>query len=211
MKKSSTSKRLKEYMTKYGLKQVDILRKIKPFSEKFQIKFNKSDLSQYVAGKTEPRQDKIFLLARGLGVSDAWIMGYDVEDDLDAVKIPLLGQIACGSPILADENIEDYIPVPANVKVDFALRAKGDSMINARIHDGDVVMIQRADIVDNGHIAAVAVGDEVTLKRVYYYPEKDFLELRPENPSYESLIFTGQELEQVRIIGLAVAFTSLVR
>ncbi|MBP5580783.1 MAG: XRE family transcriptional regulator, partial [Ruminococcus sp.] len=118
--------------------------------------------------------------------------------------------IACSEPIF-DEITDTYISVSADIKADFCLVCKGDSMINARIHDGDVVMIQRADIVDNGRIAAVAEGDEVTLKRVYYYPEKDFLELRPENPSYESLIFTGQELEQVRIIGLAVAFTSLVR
>ena len=208
MKKSSTSKRLKEYMTKYGLKQVDILRKIKPFSEKFQIKFNKSDLSQYVAGKTEPRQDKIFLLARGLGVSDAWIMGYDVEDDLDAVKIPLLGQIACGIPILADENIEDYIPVPANVKVDFALRAKGDSMINARIQDGDIIYIRQQKNVENGEIAAVRVEDEATLKRVFYYPEKNIMILKPENPEYEDIIYQDSELDNIEIIGKAILFLS---
>ena len=199
---------LKEYMTKYGLKQVDILRKIKPFSEKFQIKFNKSDLSQYVAGKTEPRQDKIFLLARGLGVSDAWIMGYDVEDDLDAVKIPLLGQIACGIPILADENIEDYIPVPANVKVDFALRAKGDSMINARIQDGDIIYIRQQKNVENGEIAAVRVEDEATLKRVFYYPEKNIMILKPENPEYEDIIYQDSELDNIEIIGKAILFLS---
>ena len=125
-------------------------------------------------------------------------------------RLPVLGRIACGEPIF-DEITDTYISVSADIRADFCLVCKGDSMINARIFDGDVVMLRRTDMVDNGRIAAVAVGDEVTLKRVYYYPEKDFLELRPENPAYEPLIFTGAELEQVRIIGLAVAFTSLVR
>ncbi|MBQ5312107.1 MAG: helix-turn-helix domain-containing protein [Oscillospiraceae bacterium] len=159
--------------------------------------------------------DNAMRIADILGVTLGELSGDDEGlfggfEPIRSQKLPLLGKIACGEPIF-DEITDTYISVSADIKADFCLVCKGDSMINARIHDGDVVMIQRADIVDNGRIAAVAVGDEVTLKRVYYYPEKDFLELRPENPSYESLIFTGQELEQVRIIGLAVAFTSLVR
>lgn len=121
-------------------------------------------------------------------------------------KIPLLGTIACGEPILAAENIEQEVDMPVNIKADFALRCKGDSMIGARINDGDIVYIRKQCEVYNGQIAAVLIGEEATLKRVYYYPEK--LVLNPENPAYEPMIYVGSELEDVKILGLAVSFTS---
>ncbi|MBR3293591.1 MAG: helix-turn-helix domain-containing protein [Oscillospiraceae bacterium] len=125
--------------------------------------------------------------------------------------VPLLGTIACGDPILAQENIEGEVSAPEHVVADFALRCKGDSMINARIYDGDIVYIRQQARVDNGQIAAVLIGDEATLKRVYFYPESNKLVLNPENPAYEPLIFVGDELATVRILGRAVAFTSAVR
>lgn len=125
--------------------------------------------------------------------------------------VPLLGMIACGDPILAAENIEGDVSAPEHVVADFALRCKGDSMINARIYDGDIVYIRQQARVDNGQIAAVLIGDEATLKRVYFYPESNKLVLNPENPAYEPLIFIGDELATVRILGRAVAFTSNVR
>ena len=125
--------------------------------------------------------------------------------------VPLLGMIACGDPILAAENIEGEVSAPEHVVADFALRCKGDSMINARIYDGDIVYIRQQARVDNGQIAAVLIGDEATLKRVYFYPESNKLVLNPENPAYEPLIFVGDELATVRILGRAVAFTSAVR
>lgn len=108
MKISTTSERLKEYMAKYNLRQVDILEKTKPYCEKFGVKMNKSDLSQYVSGKNEPGQDKLVLLAKALHVSEPWLMGYDVPEATNNIiplpetkKLPLLGAIACGEPILA--------------------------------------------------------------------------------------------------------------
>ena len=84
-------------------------------------------------------------------------------------------------------------------------------MINARIYDGDIVFIKKQDVVDNGEIAAVIISDEVTLKRVYYYPEENTLRLQPENPTYRPLVYTGADLKQVRILGKAVAFQSTIR
>lgn len=126
-------------------------------------------------------------------------------------KIPLLGNIACGAPILAEEHIEEYIDIPKHVHADFALTCKGDSMINARIFDGDVVYIRQQEQVENGEIAAVLLDTEATLKRIYYYPEKNMLLLKAENPKYEDFIYVESELEQIRILGKAVAFTSCVR
>lgn len=125
-------------------------------------------------------------------------------------QVPRLGVIACGDPILAEENIECYDSVPDYVKCDFTLICKGDSMINARIYDGDIVCIRQQDIVENGEIAAVLVGDdEATLKRVYIH--QDRIILQPENPAYAPMVFVGEEMNKVRIIGKATHFISAVR
>lgn len=123
--------------------------------------------------------------------------------------VPLVGTIACGTPILAEQNVECVVDLPEHISADFALRCKGDSMINARIYDGDIVYIRQQPTVEDGQIAAVLIGDEATLKRVHLYP--DHIVLEPENPLYRPLVFWESEMETVRILGRAVAFTSVVR
>ncbi len=123
-------------------------------------------------------------------------------------RFPMLGEIACGEPLFADENHETYVDACADIEADFCLTAKGDSMIGARIHDGDVVFIRSMPIVENGQIAAVIIDNEATLKRWYYYPEKSKLVLTPENPAFEPLVYVGEELDDVRCLGLAVSFMS---
>lgn len=222
--KKTTSDRLKEYMNMTGLKQVDILEKCKPFCEKYNIRIGKNDLSQYVSGKVQPRQNKLSILGMALGVSEAWLMGYDVPmnhsldiskfDNIYPVnlkKIPLLGEIACGKPIFANEERESYVLAGSEIHADFCLRAKGDSMVNARILDGDIVFIRKQDMVDNGEIAAVAIGDDVTLKRVFYHPEQDLLILKAENSKYQDMIYSQNQLDQVYILGKAIAFQSDVK
>lgn len=126
------------------------------------------------------------------------------------VKVPRLGVIACGTPILAEENIETYDSVPEYVQCDYTLICKGDSMINARIYDGDIVCIRQQAQVEDGEIAAVLVGDdEATLKRVRYYP--DHIILEPENPMYKPLVFWDEQMNDIRIIGKATHFISAVR
>ncbi len=122
----------------------------------------------------------------------------------EMVKVPLIGRIACGQPITAEENVEGLVDAPKNARCDFALRCEGDSMIDAGISEGDVVFIRSQPEVNNGQIAAVRIGDEATLKRVYWNGK--VLQLLPENRSYPPLVFSGQELEQIHIEGLAVAF-----
>ena len=101
-----------------------------------------------------------------------------------------------------------YVEALSDLHVDFCLQAKGDSMINARIKDGDIVFIRSQPEVNNGEIAAVAIGDTATLKRVYYYPEKNQITLQAENPAFPPLTYVGAELEEIRILGKAVAFQS---
>lgn len=162
------------------------------------------------------RRDKIAKLAEALHTTPAYLMGWD-DDPLASLppntlplpamrRVPLLGTIACGTPILAAENLDGYVNMPETVHADFCLRCKGDSMVGARINDGDLVFIRQQPDVDNGAIAAVIVEDEATLKRIYKSTGK--IILQPENPRYEPFVFVGEELSQIRIIGKAVAFLS---
>ncbi len=124
-------------------------------------------------------------------------------------KIPLIGTIACGEPILAEENIDGEVNIPEHIYADFALRCKGDSMIDARICDGDIVYIKQQPTVDNGQIAAVLIGEEATLKKVFL--SEDTVTLMACNTQYAPMVFSGEKLNEIRILGKAVGFTSTVK
>jgi repressor LexA len=117
-------------------------------------------------------------------------------------KLPLLGQIAAGAPLLADENVEDSIAVPETLRGDFLLRVKGDSMIEAGILDGDIVVVQRAQDARNGEIVVALAGDdesadEATVKT--YYRERGRVRLQPENSALEPIY-----ADYVQILGKVV-------
>ena len=161
--------------------------------------------------------DKLKPIAEAINTSPAYLMGWEDEETLPAnvsriepmQKIPLVGQIACGTPILAEQNIEDYVDLPGHIRADFALTCKGESMIGAGIRTGDIVYIRKQEEVENGQIAAVMVGgDEATLKRVYTKP--GVVQLVAENPNIAPAVFIGKEAEQIHIIGLAVAYTHVL-
>lgn len=218
--KVSFAHRLREGLALRNLQQKDL-------SDRTGIP--KSALSQYCGGSFVPKQNRTALIAEALDVNEAWLMGYDVPMERqqpastsesiippgfspmpEMKKVPRLGRIACGEPILAEENIEDYDDVPAYVKADFTLVCKGDSMINARIYDGDIVCIRKQENVENGEIAAVLVdGDTATLKRVRLFP--DHIVLEPENPTYRPLTFWEEDMNKVHIIGKATHFISAVK
>lgn len=125
-------------------------------------------------------------------------------------KVPRLGRIACGDPITAEENIEDYDEVPAYIKCDFTLICRGDSMINARIYDGDIVCLKADAEIKSGDIAAVLVdSEEATLKRVQLFD--DHIILEPENPNYRPLAFWEEDMNRVRFVGKATHFISVVK
>lgn len=160
-------------------------------------------------------------IAKFLKTTEAFLMGWeDVSETIikniypvELKRFPVLGEIACGKPTYANENRESYVMAGTDIKADFCLKAKGNSMINARILDGDIVFIRKQDIVDNGEIAAVVVNNEseATLKRFYYYAEKSMVILKAENPAFEDMIFTNEELNNFHILGKAVAFQSDVK
>lgn len=119
----------------------------------------------------------------------------------DMVEVPLVGRIACGQPITAQENLEGYVSIPAEWHATFTLTCTGDRM-EPTIHDGDLVAIRKDVEVENGQIAAVRIEDEATLKRIYLH--EDYIELRPENPNYGAIIRRKEEMNDVTIEGKAV-------
>lgn len=178
---------------------------------------SKPRLSQYLSGVYVPKADAICAIAVALGVAEGYLLGTSNSPEL-AVNVntkfkvlPVIGEIACGAPIFANEEDGDLVVTDADTDADFCLIAKGDSMKDARICNGDTVFIKKTDVVNNGEIAAVIINDEATLKRVYYYPESNKLMLLPENSNYEPIVYMGEELEKIHIIGRAVAFKSDIR
>lgn len=162
--------------------------------------------------------EKVECLAKALGTTPADLMGWESKSYADVPGVlpigiktlPMLGEIACGEPIYAQEEHETFMTASEGLDADFCLRAHGDSMIGARIYDGDIVFIRQQDSVDNGEIAAVIINDEATLKRVYFYPEEGKLVLSPENPRYAPLVYLREELNLIKILGKAVAFQSSI-
>lgn len=179
---------------------------------------SRSSINKIELGINDITQSKIESFAKALQTTPAYLMGWDDKPNIYAFdnispiktkKFPMLGEIACGKPIYCNEDYETYIDANADIHADFCLTAKGDSMINARIFDGDVVFIKKQPKVENGEIAAVIIDNEATLKRVYLKPDK--IILRPENPLYDDLIYEKEQMNNVSILGKAVAFMSLVR
>ena len=213
------------------------LRKAKELTQQQLAKYvgiSKSSINMYERGEREPGLVMLETIADFFNVDLDYLLGksdipnkyaeilqqqksvsglpeYDNIFKIEKHKIPLLGEIACGQPIFASEDRESYVEVGTDIHADFCLKAKGDSMINARILDGDIVFIRQQPMVENGEIAAVIINDEATLKRVYYNQGEGKLVLQSENPSYEPFVYVGEELNDISILGKAVAFQSDVK
>lgn len=181
------------------------------------LKTDRVTVSRWENGAQVPEMYALSCIAKLFNVTIDYLNGtdgnsiYSIENIIPFPKtkqVPLVGDIACGEPILAEQNITDYVNMPENVNATFALRCKGDSMINARIFNGDIVFINPDLQVENGQIAAVLIDNEATLKRVYLYDSR--LELRPENPTFPVLNYEGDKMKEVRIIGKAVGFLSSI-
>lgn len=174
-----------------------------------------STISMYERGEREPDFETMEAIADYFNVTMDYLHGKTNNISFENIiplpnmhKIPLLGTIACGEPILAEENIESEINIPEDIHADFALRCKGDSMVDARIMDGDIVYIRQQPTVNNGEIAAVLIGDEATLKRVYL--SNNTVTLMPCNPKYQPYVYTNEQLNEIRILGKAIGFTSTI-
>lgn len=187
---------------------------------------SKYSISQYLSQRSIPSNISAGKMGEVLKVNPMWLMGYDVPmlkensesgtkfDNIFPVEIhkyPLLGEVACGEPIFMSEERESYGMSGTEIRADFCLKAKGDSMIGARIMDGDIVFIRKQPEVENGEIAAVAIDDEATLKRFYRDEETGTITLVAENLAYAPMVFTSGNQKNVYILGKAIAFQSDIR
>lgn len=198
------SERLKEGMGIRNLRAVDLVDK---------TGIPKSTISQYLSEYAKPKSDRVYLLANALNVSPSWLLGYDVPMQSQLVagkKIPILGDIACGKPILAESNIIDFTVVSENERVDFALIAQGNSMNNARIESGDTVFIRQQPIVENGEIALVLIDNEATIKRFFDYPDKVVLTPDSKDTSYKPMIYNKKDCE-IRVQGKIIFTKAIIR
>ncbi len=188
---------------------MDILR------NKYDMKTDRVMISKWETGFQTPHIDTLKILAEVLEVSADFLLTgvenihpeFSEESTIPVKKIRMLGSIACGTPIFCNEEYEYVLATGNNANADFCLTARGDSMINARIADGDIVFIKQQSTVENGEIAAVVIGDEATLKRVY--KTNDGLMLVAENPAYQPMYFSGDELSQTYVLGKAIGFQSM--
>lgn len=211
MKQSDFASRLSQALEARGMKAADLSKK---------TKVAEGTISCYINGRYEAKQNRVQVFAEALNVNPAWLMGYDVPMEAERSTtakqptippgfepmpemdwVPLVGRIACGTPITAEENVERIVCVPSKWHSTFTLTCKGDSM-EPRIHDGDLVAIRSQPEVENGEIAAVRIDGEATLKHVYLHDS--FIELRPENPAFNSIILSREDMNNVVIEGKAV-------
>lgn len=222
MKSENTSIRLKRLLSERKLKQVDVLEMAKPYCIQHNVRLGKNDLSQYVNGKTEPGSDKLSILGLALNVSETWLMGYDVPMNRDyspvtshpdlmpvtTKKIPIIGEIACGEPIFAEQQYDAYAEADSNISADFCLKCKGDSMEGDGIRNGDIVFIRQQDSVNNGEIACVIIDDEATLKHVYF--NDSGITLIASNPKFAPIVITEADARAIKILGKAVALSRIL-
>ena len=204
------AERLKEAMEIRNLKQVDLVQL---------TGIGKSSICTYLAGDYLPKQTNLYKLAKALSVDPAWLMGEDVPMEwknapdqrplpaglmpVHKRRIPILGHVAAGVPIMAEREYEEYEDDTYGISCDYVLRVEGDSM-EPRVLDGDVVYVRQQPDVDDGQIAVVGVDDSVTLKVVYHLPNG--LQLVSLNPKYKPMIYTQANTDYLAIIGLAVAY-----
>lgn len=182
---------------------------------------SKSTLQRYITGDIRNLGlDKLEILAKSLDVTPSYLMGWEDENKdpilenipgiitpVKMKKIPILGVIACGDPIFAQENYDGYFMIDKNLpEADFILKAKGDSMIEANIFNGDLVFLKKTNDVDNGRIAAVLIDDEATLKRVN--KDENTVVLQPCNKNYKPIIIHDSDDKQVLILGEMVGVYS---
>ena len=164
-------------------------------------------VSDWETGKKNPSGARLKRLSEIFGVDHATILGYDpLYIPIRRNTVPIVGEIACGTPTEAVQNIEGYTDVPEGIRADFALRCKGDSM-EPTFKSGDLVLIRIQPDVENGQIAAVNVNGETTLKHVYH--QQDGLLLIADNPSFSPIYAPANSDNEIIIHGLAIGYTRL--
>lgn len=155
-----------------------------------------SSISQYMSGHVKPKHDRIYLICNALHINEAWLLGYDVPMEKgnlkkDIKKIPLYSQLCCGTGIFVDENIEDYIVIPdrmvKNGKEYFANTAIGDSMIGKGINEGDIIIFEKTNVLENGNIGAFCINDGNCVCKIFRKLKNGMVILESANDNYDPI------------------------
>lgn len=200
----TVGERIKGIMKEKGISQNQLARL---------AQLSQSGLSSIINGASSPKENTMKAIAGALGCTVSDLMGEEASIPANIVQIirravPLVGEIACGTPILAQENIEGQVDLPEGVRADFALRCKGTSM-EPLFRDGDLVLIRQQDDADDGKIAAVLIDNEATLKRIHRI--QNGLMLLPENTAeFAPMIYVGEAAANIRILGVAVGYVRML-
>ena len=204
MSDTDLSSRIRQRREQLGLSQEELAARMGYRS--------KSSITKLEKGINDLPRAKLEELAAALDTTPAWLMGLvdlpfpppGFEPLPEMVRVPLVGSIACGTPITAEQNIECYIGVHAAWHADFALTCHGSSMAPT-ICDGDIVCIRRQPEVEQGEIAAVRIGEEATLK--HFHRQGETVMLLADNTAVcPPMVFAGPQLEEIQIEGRAVGF-----
>lgn len=194
----TVGKRIKLRRESLGLSVDDVAKKLGK---------NRATVYRYESDEIENLPTTILEpLAKILRVSPAYLMGWENIIPYRTKKVPMLGRIAAGKPIMATEGCEYYVEINESLHVDFCLQIQGDSMIDARILDGDLVFVRQQPVVENGEIAVVSIDNEVTLKR--FYKNDGGVILKPENSKYQPRYYTEKDFKDIRVLGKAIFFQS---
>lgn len=184
------SDNLKKYLRKKNISQSEFAKL---------LNYPETTVSNWINANTYPRIDKIEEISRFFGITKSELTEEKLPENLIKISrvtmIPVLGEIACGDPIWVSENYDGYFALDNSLNADFILVAKGESMIDAGINDGDKCFIRKQEYIDSGKIGVVLLDDSATLKRIYK-SEKGYI-LQPENRDYSPLAIEGD----IKILG----------
>ena len=182
-------------------------------NNKYDLNISKSMISRWENGKSEPINTYLSAYAKEFNLDMNDLLDIDLSE-IEGIKIikkfanvPLLGEIACGEPIFCQRNYDGYFQIDEDLdKPDFCLTARGESMIDVGIHDGDLIFMKQTPTVENGKIAAVIIDEDVTLKR--FYKKDHEIILQPENKAYSPIILRENDGQNIKIIGEMIGMYS---
>ena len=212
--KKEFSKNLKEMMHLNKLNQKNLSDRLFDYG----LNCSQASISQWCSGTRFPSDENIinalciiFNCQRSDLIPEANpVKPHPTFLEVTKKRFPVLGEVAAGKPIWMNEDKDCFVMADAEINADYVLIARGDSMVGIGIKNGDLVFIKKQDIVRNEEVAVVAIDEEATLKRVIYDKLNNKITLKAENPKYEDLVYSGEQLDHIKILGRAVFYQSLI-
>ena len=211
------SENLRELMRVKNITQKDLIEKLKEKN----IEKSQSTISSWISKDIKyikvPTTDVINALCdildcnRNVLIPDVSSKPHPSFLEVTKRKFPVLGEVAAGKPIYMNEDRDCYVMADSEINADYCLIARGDSMVDLGIDDGDLVFIKQTDQLRDGDVGVVAIDDEATLKRVRYDKLNNQITLISENKKYPPMIYKDEQLDHIHILGKAVFYQAIIK